>query len=492
MTKFIGKSEQAALVGKNINLTYNWLLEQIEHFATLLHNNRNERIVIFSENRAEWIIALYAIWKKEGIVVPIDVLSAHEDVAYILRDAKPSVVFCSAEKHEFVKLALSDAGHQTEILVFENITAGQGNLETTDFVIDDIQRTALIMYTSGTTGDPKGVMLSFHNLLTNITAVSHDVPIYSSSDRTMILLPFHHILPLVGSIIVPLYTGGTMVLNTSLAAEDMMATLNHYGVTIMIGVPRLYQLIYKGLKEKISHSMVARAMMQLAGAVDSLAFSRKLFGSVHKKFGGHLKYLVCGGAPVDREVVRLFKTLGFEILEGYGMTETSPMITFTRPGTVLPGVPGHLLPGLEIKFEDGEIVVAGGNVMQGYYNKPEETAQVLQNGWLHTGDLGFLDDQGYLHITGRKKEIIVLPNGKNINPEEVERVILKQSAYVKEAGVFLKEGILQAVMLPDFRKLSEAGISNIEEYFRWQVIDKINRTVSPYKKVLRFHITAAS
>ena len=123
------------------------------------------------------------------------------------------------------------------------------------------------------------------------------------------------------------------------------------------------------------------------------------------------------------------KHLGFEILEGYGMTETAPMITFTRPGNILPGVPGHLLPGMQIRFDDGEIVVSGKNVMQGYYNKPEETAQVLKDGWLHTGDLGFLDDKGYLHITGRKKEIIVLPNGKNINPEEVEKAIVQTISF---------------------------------------------------------------
>jgi long-chain acyl-CoA synthetase len=490
MIKLIGKSEKAALVGKSVNLTYNRLLEQIDNYAALLHNIRNERIVIFSENRPEWIIALYAVWKNNGTVVPIDVLSAHEDVTYILQDSAPRVVFCSAEKHKFMQAALKDAGQYPEILVFENLPANKAANETTEFIVDDHERTALILYTSGTTGNPKGVMLSFQNILANLTAVCHDVPIFSSGDRTMILLPFHHILPLVGSIVAPLYAGGTMVLNTSLAAEDMLATLKQYGVTIMIGVPRLYQLIYKGLKEKINHSPIARTLLKLAGAVDSLAFSRALFGSVHKKFGGHLKYLVCGGAPVDHEVVRLFKTLGFEILEGYGMTETAPMITFTRPGTVLPGVPGHLLPGIRIKFEDGEIVVSGSNVMQGYYNKPEETAEVLKDGWLSTGDLGFLDERGYLHITGRKKEIIVLPNGKNINPEEVERVILKQSAFVKETGVFLKDGILQAILLPDFRKLNEEGINDIEEHFRWNVIDQVNRTVSPYKKVLRFHITS--
>ncbi len=490
MIKLIGKSEKAALVGKDIHLTYSRLLAQIDHYANLLGEVRNQRIVIFSENRPEWIMALYAIWKNSATAIPIDVMSSQEDVAYILQDSKPRVVFCSAEKHEFIRRALQDAGGNPDILVFDNLPADQPARESGDFSIEDHERTALVLYTSGTTGSPKGVMLSFENLLTNLVAVCQDVKIFTPEDRTMILLPFHHILPLVGTIVAPLYSDGTMVMNTSLAAEDMMATLKNYGVTIMIGVPRLYQLIYKGLKEKIGRSLVASSLVKLAGAIDSLKFSRILFGSVQRKFGGHLKYLVCGGAPVDHDVVRLFKTLGFEILEGYGMTETAPMITFTRPGKILPGVPGHLLPGIQIKFVEGEIVVAGKNVMQGYYNKPEDTAQVLEDGWLHTGDLGYMDDKGYLHITGRKKEIIVLPNGKNINPEEVERAILKQSAFVKEVGVFLKDGILQAIVLPDFRKLNEEGIHDIEEHFRWNIIDQVNRTVSPHKKVLRFHITS--
>jgi len=490
MINLIRKGEKAALVGKNINLTYDGLLVKIDRYARLLPEINKERVVIFSENRPEWIMALYAIWKKGATAVPVDVLSSQEDVAYIIGDSSPRAVFCSAEKLDFINQVLKDAGRNPEILVFESLPDDQPLQDTRDFIINDPEHTAVILYTSGTTGHPKGVMLSFRNIHTNLVAVCDDVKIYTPDDRVMILLPFHHVLPLVGTIVAPLYVGGTMVLNTSLAAEDMMATLKQFGVTMMVGVPRLYQLIYKGLKEKISQSLVARALVKLAGMIDSLTFSRSLFGSVHKKFGGHLKYLVCGGAPVDQDVVRLFKTLGFEILEGYGMTETAPMITFTRPGKILAGVPGHLLPGIQIRFEDGEIVVSGNNVMQGYYNKPEETAMVLHDGWLYTGDLGYMDDQGYLHITGRKKEIIVLPNGKNINPEEVERIILRQSAFVKEAGVFLKDGILQAVILPDFRKLSENGIADIDEHFRWEVIDKVNRTVSPHKKVLRFHITS--
>jgi long-chain acyl-CoA synthetase len=491
MIKFIAQSGQPALVGKNLSISYDQLLSRIHHFSSVLNKTHSQRIVIFSENRPEWIYALYAAWKQGAAIVPIDVLSSREDLAYILHDCSPHVVFCSREKSEFIRLALKDADKEPEVLVFENIQQPDVVAIAEEFVIEDELSTALILYTSGTTGNPKGVMLSFKNLLANLNAVCRDVPIYMEGDRVMILLPFHHILPLVGTIVAPLYSGGTMVLNTSLVAEDLMATLKQYKVSIMIGVPRLYQLIYKGLREKINGSMVARMLVKLAEKVDSLSFSRKIFGSVQKKFGGHLKYLVCGGAPIDPDVVRLFKTLGFEILEGFGMTETAPMITFTRPGTVLPGVPGHLLPGIKIKFVEGEIVVSGDNVMQGYYNKPEDTALVLKDGWLSTGDLGYLDEKGYLHITGRKKEIIVLPNGKNINPEEVERVVLKNSEFVKEVGVFLKEGILQAIILPDFRKLNEAGITDLDDYFRWQVIDKINRIVSPYKKILRFHITSA-
>jgi long-chain acyl-CoA synthetase len=491
MIKLIGQSGKSALVGKNISLTYNDLLARIEQYSSLLEEMHGQRMVIFSENRPEWIFALYAGWKKGAKVVPVDVLLTQEEVDYIIADSEPAVVFCSAEKSNMMRLACKSTDQKPQIVIFDEIAEKAGDSAPEEMVIPDILTTALILYTSGTTGNPKGVMLSFQNLLANLTAVCQDVKIFTPDDRTMILLPFHHILPLVGSVVAPLYSGGTMVMNTSLAAEDMMATLKDYKVTIMIGVPRLYQLIYKGLREKIRQNVAARIMLWIAGRFDSLTVSRKLFKSVHHKFGGHIRYLVCGGAPVEADVVRLFKNLGFELLEGYGMTETAPMITFTRPGSIKPGIPGHLLPGVQIRFAEGEIVVSGKNVMQGYYNKPEETALILKDGWLHTGDLGFIDEQGYLHITGRKKEIIVLPNGKNINPEEVERAIYKQSAFVKETGVFLKDGVLQAVLLPDFRKLNEAGIADIEEHFRWKVVDQVNRSVAPYKKILRFHIISS-
>jgi long-chain acyl-CoA synthetase len=177
------------------------------------------------------------------------------------------------------------------------------------------------------------------------------------------------------------------------------------------------------------------------------------------------------------------------MLEGDGMKETAPMISFTRPGKVRPGLPGQPLKNVRVEIRDGEIVVSGNNVMQGYYNQPLETEKVLKDGWLYTGDLGFLDKEGYVNITGRKKDIIVLPSGKNINPAELEESITAQFEEVKECGVFMKDGALQAIILPDFKKLGEKGIKDFENHLKWNVIDAFNKSVSPYKKILKFHIT---
>ncbi len=490
MEIFIRNLESTALAGRNINLSYKQLLGNISRFAALLKGRGGQRVAIFSENRPEWIYALYAIWKKNSIAVPIDALSTPHDVTHILLDCRPDVLFCSSEKHPVILEALKESHADTEILVFEDISMCDA-IEAEDMVIADPDRTALILYTSGTTGGPKGVMLSFTNMITNLHAVCHDVRIFTPADRVMILLPLHHILPLLGTIVAPLYVGATMVLNTSLNAEDLISTMKRFGVTIMIGVPRLYRLIYKGLKEKITQNLAARIMLRLSRIINSMAFSRILFRTVHVKFGGHIRYLVCGGAPIDPEVVSFFIHLGFEFLEGYGMTETAPMITFTRPGSVKPGIPGQLLPGIGIRFLEGEILVSGGNVMQGYYNRPAETSEVLKEGWLHTGDLGFMDEKGYLHITGRKKEIIVMPNGKNINPEELEQALIRQSDFIRESGVFLKDGVLQAILVPDLKKLGESGILEPEEYLKMEVVDRVNRSLSTYKKILRVHISSS-
>ncbi|MFN3356333.1 MAG: 1-acyl-sn-glycerol-3-phosphate acyltransferase [Pseudomonas sp.] len=213
-----------------------------------------------------------------------------------------------------------------------------------------------------------------------------------------------------------------------------------------------------------------------------------MFKKVHQVFGGNIKYFVSGGSKLDLEVAKDLWALGFKVIEGYGLTETSPIVSFNPPDKIKLGSVGKPIEGVEVKILDGEILVKGDNVFKGYYNKPLETKSSFKDGYFMTGDLGYLDDEGYLYITGRKKEIIVLPNGKNINPEEIENHILKISDIVKEVAVIEKDNSLFAIIYPDFEAVKKKGIVNLEETIKWNVIDKYNLTQPPYKRIGGFKI----
>lgn len=477
---------KTAMIHKDQKVNYNELIKNINFYSFLLPQNNLTKVAIFSENRFEWVYAFYSAWMKNAVAVPIDFMSSSEDVAFILNDCKPEVVFYSAGTKEVLEKAISQLNYEIEKINLDDIIINEASTFS-NLPEPDPNATAVIIYTSGTTGSPKGVMLSYDNLLANIEAVTNDVNIYTSDDRLLVLLPLHHIFPLMGTMIIPLGVGGTIIFSPSMASEDIMATLQQ-GITIIIGVPRLYNLIRKGIKDKIDKSGIAKFLFKIAQKKNSLTFSRKIFGSVQRKFGGKIKFLVSGGAALDKEVAKDYLTLGFEILEGFGMTECAPMITFTRPGKVLPGSAGQPLKTNEVKIIDGEIVTRGRNVMQGYYNRPEETSAILKDGWLFTGDLGYLNDDNRIFITGRKKEIIVLSNGKNINPEEIEDKILSMNEVITEIGVFEKSDLLHAVIYPDYQKAKQLGIENVEEMIKWEVIDKYNQSVTPYKKVMKFSL----
>ena len=474
------------MILKDQKIEYKELISKVNSLSELLPSSNLSKVAIFAENRFEWAYAFYSVWIKKAVAVPIDFMSSEEDVAFILNDCKPEVIYYTNTTAEVCEKAIGNLSYTIEKINLDEIKT-QKNDAITTFPDPNPNDTAVIIYTSGTTGSPKGVMLSYDNLLVNIEAVTTDVEIYKSEDRVMILLPLHHIFPLVGTMVAPLSVGSTVVLSPSMASEDIMETLQH-GITIIIGVPRLYNLIRKGIKDKINKSGIAKFLFRIAEKKNSLSFSRKIFGSVQRKFGGKVKYMVCGGAALDKEVCKDYLTLGFEVLEGFGMTECAPMITFTRPGKVLPGSAGQPLKTNEVKVIDGEIVNRGRNVMQGYYNRPEETAAILKEGWLYTGDLGHLDDDSRIFITGRKKEIIVLSNGKNINPEEIENKIQSMTEVITEVGVFEKSDMLHAVIYPDYQKAKTLGIDNVEEMLKWDVIDKYNQKVTPYKKVMKFSL----
>lgn len=486
---FLHNSEKTALKWKDQEVSYPELHQKVQQYSQLFPKE-TKRVLIFSENRLEWVYSFYASWHNCCTVVPVDYLSTIEEVSYIVEDSAPEVFFCSRKREPILRELARSLEYKPKILVFEDIGESRPvqtePLAPEDSDSIDLNATSLIIYTSGTTGTPKGVMLSNENILANIDAVSHGVPIFSINERVMLLLPLHHIFPLLGSMVAPLYVGATVAICPSLQSEDIIKTLQENRITILIGVPRLYKVISKGIIEKINQKKIARMLFVLAERIGSAAFSRMLFSTVHKKFGGKLKYLVAGGAALDPEVGSIFTTLGFEILEGFGMTEAAPMITFTHPGHVTIGSAGTAMSCTEIEIRDGEIVARGKNIMQGYLNRPQETKDVLKDGWLYTGDLGHLDEKGRIFITGRKKEIIVLPSGKNINPVLIEQKLEQLSSCINEVGVFVKDDILQAVIRPDFAKIRKQEISDIDDFFRWKVIDVYNKAVSPSKRLLTF------
>ena len=485
---FKNTPEKTALIYKKQKISYEKLNFFIHQFSNLIPV-KDAKIAIYSENRLEWVYAFYAAWLNNCTVVPIDSGASVDDVGYILNDCSPSHIFTSNDLKEQFEKIRETLNYQVETVVFDDIEMDENETKTTvtekEFPTDK-EKTAVIIYTSGTTGKPKGVMLSFANLMANIRAVTKDVEIYTTNREVLMLLPMHHIFPLAGSMMAPLFVGGTVVMSPSMQSPDLMETLKNNEVNIIIGVPRLYELIYNGLRAKIFASFIGKLFYGLVKISQSRSFAKKIFKKVHDGLGGNIDFMVCGGAALNYEVGSFFKVLGFEVLEGYGMTEAAPMITFTRPGKVLTGSPGQALPGIDIEIKEGEIVARGENIMQGYFNKPEETAETLKDGWLYTGDLGHFDKKGFLHITGRKKDIIVLANGKNISPVEIEMKLENKVEAVNEAAVFMHHEQLHAVIIPDFKFLSEQGVENPGAYFKHTILPAFNKELSSYKRIMQF------
>ena len=472
-------------------LSYADMMPKAEQFS--LAEGEKMKTLILSENRSEWIYAFFAVWHNEAIAVPVDATSTVHDVAYIMNDCRPQCIFTSREKEQLARDAMREAGVEMTVIVFEdNVPEPRDVAEGQEFRFENTSgkvEPCLIIYTSGTTGSPKGVMLSYENLEANIRGVADEVPIFNGNRRTLILLPLHHVLPLMGTAIAPITRGCGVAICPSLSGPDIMDTLKRGEIAIMVGVPRLWQTLYTGIMKKMEASAVTRALFNMCKKAQNRRLSRFVFQAVHKKMGGHLDYCVCGGAALDREIGEGLKTLGLEVLEGYGMTEMAPIIAFTRPGDYIPGCAGLPLPSVECKIVGGELLAKGKNLMMGYYNRPEETAEVIDSdGFLHTGDLAEVDEKGRVYLTGRSKEIIVLSNGKNVQPSEIEYKLEKYDSQVKEAAVVQDGDMLRAIIVPQEEWLGTMTDADAEARLKREVLEPYNLTVANYKKLMNVSI----
>ena len=494
---FLERTERLALVDfDNKHINYIDLINNIKYFSEYIVELEKEKFgLIVMENRPEWIYSFFAVWDKKSAGIALDANSNSGEILYVLEDSHPNVIFCSneTEKTIFEAVEKYSSKNTVKIINVDKITVEQEKMnaiKNMEFELENPtgDETAAMLYTSGTTGSPKGVMLSFNNLNTEMEGL-YEKGIFDYRDQILAILPFHHVLPLTATVLLMLKYQTSIVFVEKIASKEIFDALEKNRVTAIIGVPRVFKLFYDGIKQQIDAKFITRFIYKMMSNVKSLKIKRKVFAKVHKKFGGHLDFIVVGGAKMDPEISRFYETLGFYALEGYGLTETAPVIAVNSKKERKIGTVGKRLYNVEIKTVDEELWVKGPIVMKGYYNKPEKTTEVItEDGWFKTGDLATIDEEGYVTIRGRKNTMIVLSNGKNIDPETLEnRVIAQSNGLIKEIGIFNYKNKLAAIIVPDLLEFRKRGITNTKAYIK-NIVEDYNLKAHNYEKVLDYKL----
>ena len=480
---------KAAIIYKDREYSYKELLTGIKYYSTLLDIKKDSKVVVYVENRPEIIQSFFSIWEKQGIAIVLDAGYTPEQLLYVFNDAESEYIYVTNKNYKNAVAAKEMYGKSLEIINIDDIVVPKEfQPDNYELNVDNVEDTAVILYTSGTTGNPKGVMLSYKNLLSNVNAIKA-INLVDETDRVLAILPYHHVFPLNINLLMTMYFGTLVVILDELSSEALRHALREYKISVIIGVPRVWEMLHKAIMNKINSSWITKKIFKICQSINSKALSRLVFKKVYNELGGSLRVMASGGAKLDPEVSRDYLTLGLPMIEGYGLTETSPIIAFNKPTNVKAGTVGEIIPDVEVKIaEDGEILVKGANVMKGYYNNPTATKEVIdENGFFHTGDLGKFDGD-HLVIVGRKKEMIVLSNGKNINPADIENEIMKGTDLIKEIAVMEYNNHLMAVVYPDFDLIKHRNITNIKESLKWEIIDKYNVTAPKYRKILEVKI----
>ncbi|WP_338994987.1 AMP-binding protein [Fusobacterium animalis] len=482
--KYLYDRKRIAVTYGEQKISYADVIKYVNYYSEFLDITKGDRSALMMENRPESIFSFFSIWAKKGIAISLDAGYTVDQLAYVLGDSTPKYLFVSNKTKKVAEEANSKLNNIIKIInVDELVLPAEYKIKKEEFENDSNDDVAVIVYTSGTTGNPKGVMITYENIKTNMEGV-RAVDLVNETDVILAMLPYHHIMPLCFTLILPIYMGVPIVLLTEISSASLLKTLQENRVTVILGVPRVWEMLDKAIMIKINESPLAKFMFKMAEKINSMAIRKMLFSKVHKQFGGHIRLMVSGGAKIDKNILEDFRTMGFCAIQGYGMTETAPIIAFNVPGRERSDSAGEVIPNVEVKIaDDGEILVKGKNVMKGYYNNEKATEEAFdKDGWFHTGDLGRMDGK-YLIIIGRKKEMIVLPNGKNIDPNDIENEIIKNTDLIKEIAITEYKEQLLAIIYPDFQQIEAKKIVNIKDAIKWEVIDKYNVTAPNYKKI---------
>lgn len=502
---------------------------QAAHFLADRGVGAGNRCAILSDNDARWVAAYLGVLRLGAVAAPLDTAYKAKQIAALLRNCQPNVLFTSPRFLAAVEEGVRLAGESCEIVLlyggeqehntFDAILAAQ---PSRDLPPCPAQRDdpAVILYSSGTTGDPKGVVLTHANLIAESEAVFQVVHI-DERDGILGVLPLFHALAQMANLLLPFARGARVVYLESLNTTELLRALAERGITVFACVPQFFYLIHQRVMQQVKEAgalkrTAFRAMLATNGALRRVGINvgKVLFARVHKVLGPRMRYLVTGGSRFDPKVGGDLYRMGFTIMQAYGLTETSGAATVMRPGDRHIASVGQPLPGTEVKIApepalaegsaaadasdgasapQGEILIRGGVVMQGYFNRPDANAQAFAEGWLRTGDLGYLDGDGRLYITGRKKEIIVLSSGKNIYPEEIE-AHYQESPFIKELCVMGRSRPeepaaerLHAVVVPDMEVMRERKMVNTREILRFEMEGR-SVGLPSHKRVLSYDI----
>lgn len=488
-------------------LSYIEIYRKSKRFANYLIEDikieRGERIAIICESRPEFSIGMFASIQTGAITVPLDVKLTVPEHTHILTDCNPRILLCSSHYIEHAIEVKKNVPSIEKIYVLDDedksnteveyVSDKNGDLEKHISRARTLDETALIVYTSGTTGNPKGVMISFGNIYSQLRDFEYMFKL--SNDNTLLsILPLNHLLELDCGFFGMLYMGAKVVYIKSLNPKELTSTMKEKGITNMIVVPLVAKMLKNSIDKQINkQSPTAQKAFKIMYKISKIMprqIRRIMFKSVIDGLGGKLECFICGGAPLEDNVAEFFERIGIPVFQGYGLTETSPTISTNRYGHSKIGTVGQPLPSVMVKIADnGEILATGPNVMQGYYNKPEMTAEVIdEDGWFHTGDIGEIDKQGYIKITGRIKNMIVLGGGKKIFPEEVEAV-LETSSIIKEVCVMsltIKSGNkagteeVGAIIVPSDELLKQSD-EEIQKILEDEVKKLSEANLAPYK-----------
>ncbi len=433
-------------------LTYRGISVLSKRLASYLMSigvDKGDKVAILSESMPEWGAAIFASAMSGGTTVPLDIKLTMYELISILDNCKPKIIITSTtylETAEKLKegissvehiIIMNDAGKQTKYACLHDMA----DMPDRKWRHRSLNSTAFIIYTSGTTGDPKGVEISFKNVLAQIKSVRECFPL-SDKDQLLSILPMNHLFELTVGFLSFLNQGVSIYYSKSLKPKDIFEVMQSKKVTFMVAVPAFLKLVKTSIEAEVAQSgkfnqFMFKLMYNIASFIPFLSVRKLIFRKIHKKLGGKFHTCVSGGAPLDLEVCKFLQTIGLRILEGYGLSEASPVVATNVVKAAKFGSVGRPIPGVKAKIdkETGELLIKGDNVMKGYYQKPELTKEVIdEDGWLHTGDIARIED-GFIFITGRIKNMIVLSGGKKVFPEEVESV-MEQSEHFKELCVF--------------------------------------------------------